>query len=57
MIRRIKVEFVEGVYLPRFEMNKGATWEVRPDRIQKNGFSLGGGFIKSDQFKVTGIIK
>jgi hypothetical protein len=57
MIRRIKVEFVEGVYLPRFKINKGAAWEVRPDRIERGGFSLGGGFIKSNQYKVTGIIK
>ncbi len=57
MIKRIKVEFVEGVHLPRFKMNKGATWEVRPDRLTINGFALGGGFVKNSDFKIIGIIR
>ena len=57
MIKRIKVEFNEKLHLPRFTMAKMDTWEVRPDRLASDGFSLGGGFVKNDQFKVVGIIR
>ena len=40
MIKRIKVEFTRTLHLPRFTVNKGMTWEVRVDRLQKEGFSL-----------------
>mgnify|MGYP003647881180 CR=1 FL=1 len=52
MIKRIKVEFIRTLHLPRFTVNKGMTWEVRVDRLQKEGFSLAGGFITNDEFIV-----
>ena len=42
----------EGANLPRFSMPKGGTWEVRPDRFEREGFALGGGFINNSQFEV-----
>jgi len=54
-IRRINIEFTKDVILPRFKMKKGDAWEVRPDRLEKTGFALGGGFVSNDQFKVTGL--
>jgi len=56
MIRMIKVALAESVILPRFTMRDGDTWELRPDRLTKDGFALGGGFIKNNQFKVIGVI-
>ena len=52
MIRRIKAEFMRTLHLPRFTMKKGDVWEVRVDRLQKEGFSLGGGFVQNDDYKV-----
>lgn len=52
MIRRIKVALTQSVNLPRFNMEKGDTWEVRPDRLERGGFKLGGGLINNDQFEV-----
>jgi len=54
-IRRVKVEFTEVVRLPRFTMKKGDIWEVRPDRLEKEGFALGGGFVSNDKFTVAGL--
>jgi len=56
MIRRVKIELIENVHLPRFTMSKGDTWEVRPDRIEKEGFKLGGGFITNNQYAVKGVV-
>ena len=52
--RRIKVEFTKNIHLPRFNMAKGDKWEVRVDRMQKEGFSLGGGFVENNEYKVVG---
>ena len=52
MIKRIKVEFTRTLHLPRFSVKEKETWEVRVDRLKKNGFSLSGGFISNDEFKV-----
>jgi hypothetical protein len=53
MIRRVKAEFTRTLHLPRFTVNKGDKWEVRVDRLQKDGFTLGGGFILNDDYKVN----
>ena len=52
MIKRIKVEFTRTLHLPRFSVMKGEAWEVRVDRLQKDGFNLSGGFVSNDEFKV-----
>ena len=52
MIKRIKVEFERTLHLPRFTMKKGDAWEVRVDRLEEHGFSLGGGFVSNDEYKV-----
>jgi hypothetical protein len=52
MIKRIKVEFIKALQLPRFTIKSGDTWEVRPDRLQKNGFELGGGFVLHSDYNV-----
>jgi len=57
MIKRIEVALTQSVKLPRFNMNKGDKWEVRPDRFEREGFKLGGGFINNDQFEVTNEIR
>tara|TARA_R110000851_G_scaffold134937_2_gene270313 strand:- start:268 stop:432 length:165 start_codon:yes stop_codon:yes gene_type:complete len=53
MIKRIKVEFTRTLHLPRFTMKKGETWEVRVDRLESQGFSLGGGFVCNEDFGVV----
>jgi hypothetical protein len=53
MIRRIKAEFTRDVFLPRFSIKKGEIWEVRVDRLQVDGFSLAGGFVFNNDFKVV----
>lgn len=53
MIKRIKVEFIRTLHLPRFSVKEGETWEVRVDRLQTDGFSLSGGFVSNDEFKVV----
>tara|TARA_R110000851_G_C12780270_1_gene535236 strand:+ start:103 stop:267 length:165 start_codon:yes stop_codon:yes gene_type:complete len=52
MIKRIKAEFTRTLYLPRFTMQKGDTWEVRVDRLEKYGFKLAGGFVLNDDYEV-----
>ena len=54
IIKRIVVSFTRNLTLPRFTMKIGDTWEVRVDRLQKDGFTLGGGFINSDDYEVLG---
>jgi len=56
MIRRIKVSIIRDLALPRFGLNAGDTWEVRPDRFEQKGFKLGGGFIGNNDFNVKEII-
>jgi len=51
-LRRIKVEFTRDLHLPRFTMVKGDTWEVRVDRLEQEGFKLGGGFVISNDYRV-----
>jgi hypothetical protein len=48
----VTVEFIEIVYLPRFNMDIGDRFKVRADRISEDGFTLGAGFVKTCQFKV-----
>ena len=57
MIRCIKVEILKDLYLPRFRALKGFLWSVRPDRLEKEGFTLGGGFVQNNEFKVIGITR
>ena len=57
MIKRIKVEFTRTLHLPRFTMEKGELWEVRVDRLESQGFSLGGGFVCNEDYKVNSLIK
>ncbi len=57
MIRRVKVVITESLSLPRFSVEEGFEWEVRPDRLTKDGFTLGGGFVKNSQFKVNGFVE
>ena len=52
MIKRIKAEFTRTLHLPRFTVNKGDKWEVRVDRLEKEGFKLAGGFVSNDEYKV-----
>ena len=54
MIRRIKVEFTRTLHLPRFTVVDGERWEVRPDRLEKEGFKLAGGFVSNDEYKTVG---
>lgn len=53
MIKRIKAELKRTLHLPRFSLSKGEVWEVRVDRLQKDGFSLGGGFVCNEDYKVV----
>lgn len=55
MIRRIQVVFNKDLFFPRFKMLKGESWEVRVDRLQKEGFPLGNGFVNNYDFDVTGV--
>lgn len=54
MIKRILVSFTRDLTLPRFPISKGETWEVRVDRIEREGFKLGGGFVSNSDYKVEG---
>lgn len=54
MIKRIIVRFTRDVRLPRFNKPKNSQWQVRVDRLQKDGFTLGGGFIHNDDYEVVG---
>jgi len=54
MIKRILVAFTRDVHLPRFTVRSGEVWEVRVDRLQRIGFTLGGGFVNNDEFEVVG---
>lgn len=56
MIRRIEVILTHDINLPRFSMKKGDKWEVRPDRFEREGFKLGGGFVSNDNFEVGNTI-
>ena len=51
MIKRIRVEFTKTLHLPRFTMQIGDFWEVRPDRMNESGFELGGGFVLHSEYK------
>lgn len=55
MIKMIKVVLCRDLHLPRFTMVKGSSWDVRPDRMQKKGFTLGGGMVYMDDFNVEGV--
>ena len=57
MIKRIRVEFTKALHLPRFTMKIGDFWEVRPDRIKRDGFGLGGGFVLHSDYKVNLLIE
>ena len=52
MIRRIKVEFTRTLHLPRFTVEDGDPWEVRVDRLEREGFKLAGGFVSNDEYEV-----
>tara|TARA_R110000822_G_C15011259_1_gene461985 strand:- start:240 stop:410 length:171 start_codon:yes stop_codon:yes gene_type:complete len=56
MIKRIGVEFIKALHLPRFAVKAGDTWEVRPDRMKVNGFELGGGFVLHSDYKIHSLI-
>ena len=51
-IKTIKAVFTRDIALPRFSFKKGDHWKVRPDRLEKEGFKLGGGFIYNYEFEV-----
>tara|TARA_R110000751_G_scaffold73598_1_gene148800 strand:- start:102 stop:290 length:189 start_codon:yes stop_codon:yes gene_type:complete len=56
VIRRIRVSITRDLDLPRFTLSKGDTWEVRPDKIERDGFCLGGGFIRNSDYKPLGLV-
>ena len=49
---RLRVEFVEDIHLPRFNIADGFQWEVRRHKVTPNGFSIAGGHVKPNQYKV-----
>ena len=46
------VVFIKDTYLPRFVMKKGDKWHVRTERLTENGFTLGGGFVESERYRL-----
>ena len=47
------VTFIRDIALPRFPLKKGDQWNVRTSRIEPDGFTLGGGYISSEDFIIT----
>jgi hypothetical protein len=48
----ITVEFTRELTLPRFTVKKGGTWKLRAERLSDEGFTLGGGFVYTTDFKL-----
>ncbi len=49
----IKVRIIREANLPRFTFKVGDIWEVRPDKLTKEGFKVGGGFLASDYYEIS----
>jgi len=54
IVKFIEVEITDGLTLPRFSVEAGFKWDLRPDRVTAEGFILGSGFVKTHQYKVRG---
>lgn len=51
--RRILIEFIEPVVLPRFTMEAGEIWDTRLNKINADQTLLiGGGLAKPHEYKV-----
>jgi len=48
-----QVVITREITLPRFTFQVGEKWEVRIERISKEGFTVGGGFLPSDYYKAA----
>lgn len=51
--KMVMVRFLKECHLPRFAMRPMELWRVRIERLQGNGFSLGGGWVTSDFYEVA----
>lgn len=51
-LNMVWVVFVKDTYLPRFTMKKGDKWKVRTERLTEKGFTLGGGFVESERYRI-----
>ena len=56
-IKRIKVEIIKTLYLPRFKVDAGFEWEVAAHRKGKEGFPLSGEYISNSKYIVIGLIR
>ena len=50
--KMVWVVFIKDTHLPRFVMKKGQRWRVRAERLTGDGFSLGGGFVESERYRI-----
>lgn len=50
--RMATVIFKKPVHLPGFSVKKGEAWRIKKDRVGKEGFTLGGGFVSASDYYI-----